>query len=138
MLNHSAKLTSLMFMIGRRMRDDMRQYGKENAVSWLHFETLRYVREAGTPLMRDVAEHFSITPPAVTLLVEGLVANQMLRRIVDAKDRRAVRIGLTPKGKETLVRGMRYRKRKITAMFSALNARERTELIRILEKLANL
>ena len=124
-----------MFVIGRQMRDEMRQTSAKDG-SWIHFEALRYVEDHGKPLMRDVAAHFSITPPAATLLIDGLVANKMLRRIIDAKDRRAVRITLTPKGKHVLSKGLQRRMKKIKEVFSLLNAKEHAELVRILEKIA--
>ena len=125
-----------MFVIGRRMRDEMKQAPAKTGCSWIHFEALRYVEDNGRPLMRDVAAHFSITPPAATLLIDGLVANKLLRRIIDAKDRRAVRIGLTPKGKLMLTRGIQDRMKKMKEVFSLLDAKEHAELVRILEKLA--
>ena len=117
------------------MREEMKDNPKINGYSWVHLETLRYVDEHGKPLMRDVASHFSITPPAVTLLVDGLVANKMLRRILDPKDRRAIRIALTPKGKQILTRGLNERVAKLKEMFSVLNAKEHVELTRILQKI---
>jgi MarR family transcriptional regulator, 2-MHQ and catechol-resistance regulon repressor len=134
--SHSSKLISLMFVIGRKMRDEMKPTMAKNGCSWIHFEALRYVNDHGKPLMRDVAAHFSITPPAATLLIDGLVANKMLRRIIDTKDRRAVRIALTPKGKQVLTRGIHDRMKKIKELFSVLNAEEHAELVRMLEKIA--
>lgn len=136
MPNNSSKLISLMFLIGRRMRDEMRHDIPKNGCSWIHFEALRYVNDNGKPLMRDVATHFSITPPAATLLIDGLVANKMMRRIVDLKDRRAVRIAMTPKGKQIFKSGIQERMKKIKEVFAVLNAKEQTELIRILGKIA--
>jgi len=136
MPNNSSKLISLMFVIGRKMRDEMKPTMAKTGCSWIHFEALRYVQDNGKPLMRDVAAHFSITPPAATLLIDGLVANKMMRRIIDAKDRRAVRIALTPKGKQMLARGIQDRMKKIKELFSVLNAKEHAELVRILEKIA--
>jgi MarR family 2-MHQ and catechol resistance regulon transcriptional repressor len=125
-----------MFVIGRRMRDDIRQTAKKGDYSLLHFETLRFVEENKKPLMRDVAAYFSITPPAATLLIDGLVGNKLLRRIVDSKDRRAVRVMLTPKGKQVIDKGIRDRMRKIKEVFSVLNIKEREELLRMLKKIA--
>jgi DNA-binding MarR family transcriptional regulator len=136
MPNNSAKLVSLMVVIGRRMRDEMKKKEGKQVYSLLHFETLRYVNENGKPLMRDVAAHFSITPPAATLLIDGLVLGKVLARIVDTKDRRTVRIALTPKGKQVLVRGMEERMKKMKEVFSVLNEKERAELVRILGKIA--
>lgn len=136
MPNQSSKLISLMFVIGRRMRDEMKQSHQQSNASWLHFETLRYVRDAKRPTMRDVAAHFLITPPAATLLVDGLVASKLLRRIVDKKDRRAVHITLTPRGKKIMEQGIRTRMEKMKELFSVLNTKEQGELIRILTKIA--
>jgi DNA-binding MarR family transcriptional regulator len=125
-----------MFIIGRRMREEMKQNEKIGGASWIHFEALRYIDEQSKPLMSDVAAHFSITRPAATLLVDGLVKNKMLRRIVDPRDRRAVRVALTPKGKQVLAQGIKQRVKKITELFSVLDTNEHAELIRILNKIA--
>ena len=94
---------SLLFLIGRQMKDEMRAGQKKgDNCSWLHFEALRYVEDAGKPTMRNVADYFSMTPPAATLLIEGLVANNLMRRAVDSKDRRTVRVALAPKGRQVL------------------------------------
>jgi DNA-binding MarR family transcriptional regulator len=137
MPTNSSKLLSQMFIIGRQMRDEMKPIMVKTGCSWIHFEALRYVQDNATPLMRNVAAHFSITPPAATLLIDGLVTNKLLRRIIDTKDRRAVRVALTSKGKQVLDRGVRERMKKIKEMFAVLNPREQTELTRILQKIVN-
>ncbi len=136
MPNNSSKIISLMFIIGRRMREEMKQNEKVGGASWIHFEALRYIEEQRRPLMSDVAGYFSITRPAATLLVDGLVEGKMLRRIVDVHDRRAVRVALTPKGKQILAQGIKQRVKKITEVFSVLDAKEHAELVRILNKIA--
>jgi DNA-binding MarR family transcriptional regulator len=136
MPNNSTKLISLMTVIGRRMREEMKKQEGKRPYSLLHLETLRYVEDNQRPLMRDVAAHFSITPPAATLLVDGLVTNKFLKRLVDARDRRAVRITLTTKGRQLLTRGVEDRMQKIKEVFSVLDEKERAELVRILGKIA--
>ena len=132
-----SKLTSLLFVIARRMREEMKATMKKSGCSWLHFEVLRYVNEKGKVLMRDIAAHFSITPPAATLLVDGMVVNKLLRRIIDLRDRRVVRIALAPKGKKILTQGIARRTKKIKEIFSALDVKESAEFIKILEKIAS-
>lgn len=136
MSNNSSKLISLMFIIGQRMREEMKHRPEWKGVSWLHFEALRYIEESGKPTMRTIAAHFSITPPAATLLVDGLVANGLLRRTMDAKDRRTVRIALTAKGRALVLRGIRQRVETIKKVFSVLNTKEHEELVRMLGKIA--
>lgn len=134
--NDSSKLVSLMFIIGRRLREEMRQTAKDTSCSLLHFETLQFVEERGRPLMRDVAEHFMITPPAATMLIDGLVSSKLLARLFDKKDRRAVRIAITKKGTEMLANGMKAKMKKIKEIFSVLDAKERAEFARMLGKIA--
>jgi DNA-binding MarR family transcriptional regulator len=54
----------------------------------------------GTGLpMAAVAEYVGMRPPALTRLVDRLVANNLVYRKIDVEDRRRVRILLTPRGK---------------------------------------
>ncbi len=131
MPSDDAKIFSLLFGIGRHMRD-----GKEK-FSLLHFHTLRYVQEQGRPLIRDVARHLCVTPPAATLLVEGLVKDGFVRRAFDRKDRRAVRLALTQAGRSFLSRGIRARMKKLAQLFATLTPRERAAFVAILKKIAD-
>lgn len=135
MPKHSDRLISLMFIMGRRIRDGMKRAAVRGSCSWIHMEALRFTLEEGKPLMRDLALHFSVTPPAATLLVDELVEHGFLRRLLDPRDRRAIRLAVTAEGRQALERGYVARARVIKNMFSVLDGREEAELIRILEKI---
>ena len=136
MVSNIQELTSLMFSMGRSMRDRMQKYLRGTGCpSLLHLEALRYIKEKGKPLMRDLAKSFSITPPAATLLVDSMVKDRLIKRIVDVKDRRIVRVALTPHGKSIIERGMEHRTDVMKEIFSALTQEERSQLITILKKL---
>jgi DNA-binding MarR family transcriptional regulator len=127
------ELASLIFMIGRLMRDGARTK-KPRTCSVLHFQTLQYVKERRRPLMRDVAGYLLITPPAATLLIETLVKEKLLKRIIDRNDRRAVRVLITKKGNALLAHCMKGVTQKLVAVFSVLSEKERRELVVLLEK----
>ncbi|HVN26653.1 MAG TPA: MarR family transcriptional regulator [Candidatus Paceibacterota bacterium] len=131
-----SELVSLLFAVGRSMRESMRRVANGKGASFLQFETLRYVKEHDRPHMRDVAGYFRITPPAATLLVDGLVREGLLTRVFDRRDRRAVRLTLTPQGLRYLTQGKKAHLRRITKLFSVLDARERRQAIAILKKMA--
>jgi DNA-binding MarR family transcriptional regulator len=129
-------LLSLLFVVGRSMRESMRKSildGK--SASFLQFETLRYIKEHRRPLMRDVAEYFRITPPAATLLLDGLVREKFIARAFDAKDRRAVRLALTESGNRYLTRGIDAHLKRLKKLFAVLSPDERAQLIVILRKI---
>lgn len=129
MVSDRSKILSLMFAIGRRMRHEREQY------SMLHFYTLRYIEERRKPFMHDVAAHLCITPPAATLLIDGLVKDKLLIRSFDKKDRRTVRVALTERGKIFLAHGIRKKMRTLNSIFAALTAKEQKQLVAILEKI---
>ena len=126
----SEKIISLFFNIGRRMRDE------KSKCSMLHFQTLRYVQEKGRPFMHDVARYLCVTPPATTLLIDGLVKEKFLVRSFGKNDRRTVRVALTGRGKTFLARGIREKMNKLKNVFAVLTPKERTELIVLLGKVS--
>jgi DNA-binding MarR family transcriptional regulator len=132
MTDDRSKIFSLMFAIGRRMRHEKEKY------SMLHIHTLRYVSEQGKPFMHDVAAYLCVTPSAATLLVDGLVNDRLLIRSFGKRDRRAVQVALTERGRKFLERGVRDRMRTLKTMFAALTVKEQKQLIVILEKILSL
>ncbi len=133
-----SELLTQIFEIGRSMREQMRKsiHGNGKPASFLQFETLRYVKEHKRPYMRDVARYFRITPPAATLLIDGLVREKLLIRQLDTKDRRAIRISLTASGNRYLSKGVTAHLKRLTKLFSTLSHEERTQLLSILRKIS--
>jgi DNA-binding MarR family transcriptional regulator len=129
------ELVSHMFIMGRLMRDKMHKNIGTGQCSMLEFETLKYIKDAGKPHMRDVAKNFHVTPPAATLLIDTLVKAKLLERILDPKDRRSVRVGVTAKGKRLLERGMAKKINELKKTFIILTPTERAQFIVILKKI---
>jgi len=134
----SARLAAHMFVIGRLMKEGFqkRTAGAKPVCSLLHLQTLRYVKEHKNPLMSDVAKFLFVTPPAATLLINGLVKEGVLARVIDARDRRAVRLRVTRTGNGVLIRNSREAKNQIAEIFSVLDAKEMATFEAILEKVA--
>ena len=134
MPSDGAKISSLLFSIGRRMREADHAGARAKKLSLLHYATLHYVAEQKRPTMQDVARQLCITPPAATMLIEGLEKERVVRRAMDRKDRRVVRLSLTPKGKKFLERGTKARMKKLDRLFAVLTSAERRLLAAILRK----
>lgn len=131
-----SEIVSLMFVMGRFMRDKMQKTNDNKYCnSLLDFETLRYVKDKQHPYMRDVAKNFHVTPPAATLLIDNLVKEKLLVRLVDPKDRRSVRITLTKKGKDLFERSMTQKAVQFKKIFGTLTPAERTQFATILKKI---
>jgi len=134
--NVMEELVSLVFAMGRVMRDKIHKKDDRGPCSsLLGFETLRYVQESGQPHMRDIARNFHVTPPAATLMIDGLVKGKLLKRILDPADRRSVRVSLMPQGKKVLERGMTKKVNGLKKMFGVLTPAERVQFTVIAKKL---
>ena len=72
---------SLIFSVSRMIKEKYRDERQEN-ISGMKLETLRYIKE-NKPLMKDIAEYLSITPPSATSLINHLVEAKLVERIHD-------------------------------------------------------
>lgn len=82
----------------------------------------------GERTIGSLASAERVTPPTMTRLVAGLVADGLVERTVDPADRRAVRVRATPAGRARLLAG---RDRRVTALrdlIAPLTAKERRRL----------
>lgn len=128
-------LVSHIFIMGRLMRDKMHKHAGAGQCTLLEFETLKYVKDAGKPHMRDVAKNFHVTPPAATLMIDGLVKAKLLARVLDPKDRRSVRVSITIKGKQLIERGISKKVKEMKKTFGVLTPTERAQFITIIKKI---
>jgi MarR family transcriptional regulator, 2-MHQ and catechol-resistance regulon repressor len=129
------ELISHVFIMGRMMRDRMHKHVGNGQCSLLEMEALRYVKENGRPHMREIAANFRVTPPAATLMIDGLVKMKLLSRALDPKDRRTVHIAITAKGRQFLDRGVKKKISSMKKVFSALSPTERAQFVHIIKKI---
>jgi len=130
------QLISMIFTASRLIRERAKDREKIDPFSFLQLETLRYVAEKDNPSMKDIADYLCITPPSATSLINSLVKTKQLERIHDKDDRRFVRLVVTSKGKAALASGFKKITTRMRRVLSNLNAKERSDLFKILEKLS--
>ncbi len=85
--------------------------------------------------MKAVAKALRVSLPAATGLINRLVVMKMVERVYDTNDRRVIYIILTPKGKETLERIRKTRRKAIEEIFGVLSQEERQTYLGILRKI---
>jgi len=100
-------------------------------------ELVGFVSEHDSPTMRDIARHFNITAPSATSLVEVLVREKMIVREQDARDRRTVRVRLTPAGKRTAALLSKRKAKVLGGIIRKLEPHERHDLERILRHITS-
>ncbi|MFD4692906.1 MarR family winged helix-turn-helix transcriptional regulator [Streptomyces sp. NPDC056452] len=80
------------------------------------------------PRMADLAQRLDVVPRAVTTLVDGLEANDRVRRAPDPTNRRVVRIEITEEGRATLRSLRNARKAAAEEILAPLTAEQREVL----------
>jgi DNA-binding MarR family transcriptional regulator len=95
-------------------------------------DTLAYIVEKGNPSMKEIANYLNVTPPSATAIIETMQKKKLVTRIVNDKDRRTIRVALTPKAWKFF---KSFHERKFTIfkkMISKLQKNEQRQLIKIL------
>ena len=69
-----------------------------------------------------------VTPPTMTRLVAGMVADGLLERLPDTSDRRVVRVSASDSGRSLLLAGRDRRVATLAAMIAGGTPKERRRL----------
>ena len=83
---------------------------------------------AGPRSLGELAAAEQVKPPTMSRVVEGLVGQGLVSRVVRESDRRAVRIAATPKGRKLLLAGRDRRVQALAKRFETLGATELSTL----------
>jgi len=94
---------------------------REMNITMGQIHCLGTIAHLGNPTMSQVAEALRLHPSTVTVLVDGLVAHGLARRIADPTDRRVVRVNETAKGRKNHERHMAQMRARVTEMLAGLS-----------------
>lgn len=101
--------------------------------------TLAMVDRLGAPALRELATAEQVQPPTMTRIIDALERDGLVRRTVDAVDRRSQRVTLTPDGRRELARIRSKKTAYLERQLAGLSARDRTRLadaLAVLEQLS--
>lgn len=130
----AVRMMALMPKMVRGLARYDHRYLAEGILTIPQLWVLQHLRGGGKSKMSDIAAFLNISKPAVTGLVDRLIAQKLVVRLRDEKDRRNVWVELSAKGKK-IVDGIREKKRKtLIKVFSKMSASDRVEQIRIIEE----
>ncbi len=91
--------------------------------------------KAGLTGIKEVAAEFRMSPSAATQLVDGLVDAGLLVREEDAKDRRKIRLTVTPSGLTVLAKARKERLRSLSQVLKPLTDAELKQLAALQRKI---
>jgi len=87
--------------------------------------------------MSEFGEFLGMSPRNMTVLVDGLEKENLVRRVAHPKDRRITLVELTAAGKQVAEKELGASQLAAAALFNDLTAAEREELLRLLDKVAD-
>ena len=112
-----------------------RQYNRTSGLSFSQVTTLFRIYHHGPASVNDLAEHLGVTKAAVSQLLDKLVADDLILRLEDARDRRSKQILLTEKGRDSVRASMQARHAWIDELADALTPQEKAAIQPALERL---
>jgi DNA-binding MarR family transcriptional regulator len=125
------QIISLIFTIRNFLHEKMIK--DETKASPLHFITLKYI-ESKKPLMKEIADYLTITPPSATALINNFIKMGIVDRESNKNDRRNVRIILTAKGRAYLKKNLRELSSRMRKGLENLTKKEQKQMAHILSK----
>ena len=116
----------------RKLSEMFRQEAEDLKCPMSQIDTLVYIAKKGDPSMKEIANHLKITPPSATSIIETMQKKKLITRSTNSKDRRTIRVILTPKAWKMFKSFHDHKLTVITKMFSKLQDADQKQLIRIL------
>ena len=88
--------------------------------------------------MSELARFLEISRPAATGLIDRLIIQGLVCRADIQKDRRVVKVSITPKGSKMVASVWEQKRRTLIKVFSQLSDRDRTQHVQILERVVDI
>jgi DNA-binding MarR family transcriptional regulator len=121
-------LLKLSSHINRTSSPDMFRVLGEVGLSFTQMKVLFLLQEREEMTVKEIAERLSMSLPAMSRAVEGLVQRGFVARREHATDRRSKQIALLSQGREVLDRITAAREHALVAFAAELSDAERTAL----------
>lgn len=105
-------------------------------VTLTQYRALVVLASRGPQTVAALAEAVAVTPPTASRLCDRLERKGLVERRADARDRRAVSLGLTTAGRELVDAVTRRRREEIAGLLEAIPAEGQRALVEALTQLS--
>ncbi|AHB14200.1 MULTISPECIES: MarR family winged helix-turn-helix transcriptional regulator [Dehalococcoides] len=127
--NNMCLIKKIMFAAGHAGGNDL-------ALGHTQMMVLRAVEKNEGTGIKDLANLLSISPSAVTQIVDGLVEKGLLTREIDLKDRRAISLSITAAASDRIAEIKKQTAVKVISAFEVLSDDELATFALLNKKLA--
>jgi DNA-binding MarR family transcriptional regulator len=83
---------------------------------------------------KDLADRLQVTPPAVSVTVRDMEASGWIERQPDPEDARQIKLALTKRGQEFILKGEKMRYNAVAQMLDVLPLKEQRAVVGALER----
>lgn len=128
------EIIDLFYNIYRLFRKKVCFNDRVYNLSILQIHLLIFLNRNPYVKIKDISRHFRISLPTTTVLTQRLINLRLLKKEKDKTDQRVVRISLTPKGKDLVIKLRQQRLKKLKSLLKNLSKTEKNQLIKILKK----
>ncbi|WP_044478832.1 MarR family winged helix-turn-helix transcriptional regulator [Paenibacillus antibioticophila] len=97
---------------------------------------LEHLEREGSLKPSELIPFLSITPAAVTMLLDRMERGELIHRERDEEDRRIVWVSITDKGKQEVLRGVRLRDSYLEGVLDRLSTHNQQLLVYLLGKIS--
>ena len=119
------EVTELQDEMSQLMMDYRIEHWLALDLSIAQLKSMVYIHSKGKSNFRELAKALDVTPPVVTGIVDRLVSQGMIKRVIDKEDRRVKWLAVSTKGRVLLED---IAKRFTTDMYSVLRTLDDEEL----------
>jgi DNA-binding MarR family transcriptional regulator len=100
------------------------------------FVMLHFISKHGPCKVTDLAEKMEVKPSAITVMIDRLIAQEVVQRRHDDKDRRVVLIDMTDRGHDVLQQLQQLRKQIIGSYLKDLDTQKLDIFLEVFEQIA--
>jgi DNA-binding MarR family transcriptional regulator len=133
--NQTERFEKALWTIVRRLGPELTSH-TDLKLTGQQFVMLHFISKNGPCKVTDLAEKMEVKPSAITVMIDRLIAQEVVQRRHDDKDRRVVFIDMTDRGHDVLLQLQNLRRQIIGNYLYDLDAAKLDIFLDILEQIA--
>jgi DNA-binding MarR family transcriptional regulator len=108
--------------------------GEVNGVTATHYNMIEYIYRHENCIVKQIAQAFNISPPAVSKQLKFLIANNLIQQQQSSADRRVFNLSVTDQGKFIVDNSENFRETVAKEAAKSLTEEELNKLSELLNK----
>jgi DNA-binding MarR family transcriptional regulator len=130
----STAVMETVLLLMQTIRGEMRSHRPEG-LSVPQFRALRFIQDNRGASLSNIADHVGVALSSMSKLVEGLVARELVTRLVATDDRRRITLELTEAGQAALGASHQGTQARFAQRLATLSVAERDAILQTMHTL---